>query len=115
MNNARSIAFWLVLFLLILALFNLISGGQTNTTSSTVSYSDFVQRVEGGDVSNATIDGERIVFRSSDGRDYVTPDDVRSVVHSILRHRLILTYDALADHITPDAIIDEIVLQVAVG
>lgn len=72
MNNARSIAFWLVLFLLILALFNLISGGQTNTTSSTVSYSDFVQRVEGGDVSNATIDGERIVFRSSDGRDYVT-------------------------------------------
>ncbi|SMX22732.1 ATP-dependent zinc metalloprotease FtsH [Boseongicola aestuarii] len=72
MNNARSIAFWLVLFLLILALFNLISGGQTNTQSSTVSYSDFVQRVEGGDVSNATIDGERIVFRSSDGRDYVT-------------------------------------------
>ena len=72
MNNARSIAFWLVLFLLILALFNLISGGQTNTTSSTVSYSDFVERVEGGDVSNATIDGERIVFRSSDGRDYVT-------------------------------------------
>jgi cell division protease FtsH len=72
LNNARSIAFWLVLFLLILALFNLISGGQTNTQSSTVSYSDFVERVEGGDVSNATIDGERIVFRSSDGRDYVT-------------------------------------------
>ncbi|NNJ67271.1 MAG: ATP-dependent zinc metalloprotease FtsH, partial [Boseongicola sp.] len=72
MNNARSIAFWLVLFLLILALFNLISGGQTNTQSSTVSYSDFVERVEGGDVSNATIDGERIVFRASDGRDYVT-------------------------------------------
>ncbi len=72
MNNARSIAFWLVLFLLILALFNLISGGQTNTTSTTVSYSDFVERVEGGDVSNATIDGERIIFRSSDGRDYVT-------------------------------------------
>ena len=72
MNNARSIAFWLVLFLLILALFNLISGGQTSTTSSTVSYSDFVERVERGDVSNATIDGERIVFRSADGRDYVT-------------------------------------------
>jgi len=72
LNNARSIAFWLVLFLLILALFNLISGGQTNTQSSTVSYSDFVERVEGGDVSNATIDGERIVFRASDGRDYVT-------------------------------------------
>ena len=72
MNNARSIAFWVVLFLLILALFNLVSGGQSSIATSTVSYSDFVERVEGGDVSNATIDGERIVFRGADGRDYVT-------------------------------------------
>jgi MoxR-like ATPase len=50
-----------------------------------------------------------------DGRDYVEPADVHSVVHSVMRHRLIMTYDALADHVTPDAIIDEIVLQVAVG
>ena len=55
-----------------MALFNLISGGQTSTNSSSVSYSDFVERVESGNVSNATIDGERIVFRGSDGRDYVT-------------------------------------------
>jgi MoxR-like ATPase len=50
-----------------------------------------------------------------DGRDYVDPEDVRSVVHSVMRHRLIMTYDALADHITPDTIIDEIIQQVAVG
>jgi MoxR-like ATPase len=50
-----------------------------------------------------------------DGRDYVTPDDVRSVLHAIMRHRMIISYDALADQITPDAIIDEIVKQVAVG
>lgn len=50
-----------------------------------------------------------------DGRDYVTPDDVRSVLHPIMRHRLIITYDALADKVTPDAIIDEIIQQVAVG
>jgi MoxR-like ATPase len=50
-----------------------------------------------------------------DGRDHVTPDDVRSVLHAIMRHRLIITYDALADQITPDAIIDEIIQQVAVG
>ncbi len=50
-----------------------------------------------------------------DGRDYVTPDDVRSVLHAIMRHRLIITYDALADRVTPDAIIDEIIQQVAVG
>ena len=50
-----------------------------------------------------------------DGRDYVTPDDVRSVLHAIMRHRLIISYDALADQISPDAIIDEIIKQVAVG
>jgi len=50
-----------------------------------------------------------------DGRDCVTPDDVRSVLHSVMRHRLIMSYDALADHITPDIIIDEIIRQVAVG
>jgi MoxR-like ATPase len=50
-----------------------------------------------------------------DGRDYVDPEDVRSVLHAIMRHRLIMTYDALADQITPDNIIDEIIQQVAVG
>jgi len=50
-----------------------------------------------------------------DGRDYVTPDDVRSVLHAIMRHRLMISYDALADQVTPDAIIDEIIKQVAVG
>jgi MoxR-like ATPase len=50
-----------------------------------------------------------------DGRDHVTPDDVRSVLHAIMRHRLIISYDALADKISPDDIIDEIIRQVAVG
>jgi MoxR-like ATPase len=50
-----------------------------------------------------------------DDRDYVDPEDVRSVLHSVMRHRLILTYDALADHVSPDTIIDEIIQQVAVG
>ena len=50
-----------------------------------------------------------------DDRDYVDPEDVRAVLHSIMRHRLILTYDALADHVAPDDIIDEVIQQVAVG
>ncbi len=50
-----------------------------------------------------------------DGRDHVTPEDVRSVLHSVMRHRLILSYDALADRVTPDQVIDEIIAQVAVG
>ncbi|NCF17334.1 MAG: AAA domain-containing protein [Haliea sp.] len=50
-----------------------------------------------------------------DGRDHVTPEDVQSVLHAIMRHRLIISYDALADRVTADQIIDEVVRQVAVG
>ena len=48
------------------------------------------------------------------GKDFVDPDDVRSVVHSVLRHRLILSYEASAEGVSSDQVIDEIVKQVAV-
>ncbi|PRX35162.1 cell division protease FtsH [Meinhardsimonia xiamenensis] len=72
MGNARNIAFWVVLFLLILALFNLFSGGQSTLSTRSVSYSDFIARVESGDVSSVTLDGERVLFRGKDGQDYIT-------------------------------------------
>ncbi len=50
-----------------------------------------------------------------DGRDHVTPEDVCAVLHPIMRHRLIISYDALADRVTADQVIDEILRQVAVG
>ena len=50
-----------------------------------------------------------------DGRDFVTPDDVRAVLHACMRHRLVLTYDALADQVTTDTVIDELIDQIAVG
>ncbi|ETX30211.1 ATP-dependent zinc metalloprotease FtsH [Roseivivax isoporae] len=79
MGNARNIAFWVVLFLLVLALFNLFSGGGSTLQSREVSYTDFVQRVEDNTVTSATIDGERVRFRTSDGQDYITvrPEDAQ--------------------------------------
>lgn len=49
------------------------------------------------------------------GKTFVDPDDVRSVVHAVLRHRLILSYEAVAGGISPDQVVDEIVRQVAVA
>ncbi|MGR3484029.1 MAG: ATP-dependent zinc metalloprotease FtsH [Paracoccaceae bacterium] len=72
MGNARNLAFWVVLFLLVLALFNLFSGGGAQTSQNSRSYSDFVRSVEGGGVSEVTLDGERVIYRAADGRDYVT-------------------------------------------
>ncbi|MDX5383674.1 MAG: ATP-dependent zinc metalloprotease FtsH [Rhodobacterales bacterium] len=79
MGNARNIAFWVVLFLLILALFNLFSGSGNTLQSQSISYSEFVRAVENEQVSRATLDGEQIRYRSTDGRDYVTikPEDAQ--------------------------------------
>ena len=48
------------------------------------------------------------------GRDFVTPDDIRAVAHDCLRHRLILSYEADAEGISSDRVIDEILKVVAV-
>lgn len=42
------------------------------------------------------------------GRDYVTPDDVRAMRYGVLRHRLVLTFDALAGGVSPETIIDAV-------
>ena len=72
MGNARNFAFWIVLLLLILALFNLFSGGQSTMSSRALSYSDFIARVDSGEVASVTLDGERVLVRGKDGNQYVT-------------------------------------------
>jgi MoxR-like ATPase len=49
------------------------------------------------------------------GRDYVTPDDVKAVANDVLRHRLILSYEAHASNTRPDQVIDRIIELVAVS
>ncbi len=77
MGNARTIAFWLMLFLVILTLFNLFSGSGNTLQSKSIPYSEFVTAVEDGDVSKVTLDGENVRFRGADGQDYTTvkPED----------------------------------------
>ena len=48
------------------------------------------------------------------GRAYATPQDVKEVVHDVLRHRILLTYEAEAENVTSDKIIDKILSEVPV-
>ena len=48
------------------------------------------------------------------GRAYATPQDVKETVHDVLRHRILLTYEAEAEGVTSDAIIDRILDEVPV-
>jgi len=47
------------------------------------------------------------------GRDFVGPDDVRSVLHACLRHRLLLSHEALAAGVRADQVVDRIATAVA--
>ena len=47
------------------------------------------------------------------GETFVTPDHVRTVIHDCLRHRVILSYEAVADGVSVDQVLDKIVALVA--
>ncbi|HGG63437.1 MAG TPA: ATP-dependent metallopeptidase FtsH/Yme1/Tma family protein, partial [Rhodobacteraceae bacterium] len=72
MGNARNLAFWVVLFMLILALFSLFSNGESALNSRQMTYSEFVQAVNDGSVASVTLDGEKVLIKGKDGQEYAT-------------------------------------------
>jgi MoxR-like ATPase len=48
------------------------------------------------------------------GREYALPEDLQALAKDALRHRLVLTYQALAEEVTPDALLDEVIATVPV-
>lgn len=49
-----------------------------------------------------------------DGRDYVSPGDVQAIFHDVLRHRILLSFEAEADGITSDDVLDSLLSLIAV-
>jgi MoxR-like ATPase len=47
-------------------------------------------------------------------RDFVTPEDIQDIAFDVLRHRLILSYEAEAEGITPERVIQQLIARVAV-
>ncbi|MGR2704417.1 AAA family ATPase [Vibrio campbellii] len=50
-----------------------------------------------------------------DNRDYVEPDDIRAVAHSVLGHRLTLNHEAMYEQVTSDMVIDDLLTNVSIG
>ena len=48
------------------------------------------------------------------GRRYALPEDMTDLVPDVLRHRLVLSYEALADNLTPDQIVQRIMKVIPV-
>ncbi|WP_417239831.1 ATP-dependent zinc metalloprotease FtsH [Celeribacter halophilus] len=68
MGNARNLAFWLVLLVLVLTLFQVLGGNQSSMSSEVVPYSEFMSKVDDGTVNTVDIDGEKVYFVDSDNR-----------------------------------------------
>jgi MoxR-like ATPase len=49
-----------------------------------------------------------------EGRDHVTPDDVKQIAADVLRHRILLTYEAEADEVTTESLVKTILGKVKV-
>ncbi|MCP5075087.1 MAG: ATP-dependent metallopeptidase FtsH/Yme1/Tma family protein [Rhodobacteraceae bacterium] len=72
MGNTRNLAFWVVLFLLVVALFNMFSNTQSTNAGSNMPYSKFIDAVENGKISEVQMDGELITVLAKDGQRYQT-------------------------------------------
>ena len=86
-------------------------------TRDSAPYSETLKRwVRYGASPRATIGLERCARAHAwlEGRDYVSPEDIQVVAHDVLRHRILLTFEAEAEGITTDHVVSEILNHVAV-
>jgi MoxR-like ATPase len=76
---------------------------------------DLVRAIQYGASPRATIALERCARAHAwlQGRDYVAPEDVQAIAHDVLRHRVLLSFEAEADGMSADALISILLQRVA--
>jgi MoxR-like ATPase len=77
---------------------------------------DLAQWVQYGASPRATITLDRCAraYAWLEGRDFVAPEDIQAIVFDVLRHRLILNYEAEAEGVTADSVVSELIQRIAV-
>jgi hypothetical protein len=76
-NFSKNLALWIMIGLVLVMLFNLFQGAGPQAPEAELPFSDFLARVESGEVGDVDIQGERITGHFTDGRLFSTyaPDD----------------------------------------
>ena len=72
MNFRKNLALWVIIALLVFALFNLFQGAPSRGPDQKMAYSDFVGSVEQGEVVDVVIQGNDITYRLRGGQEYKT-------------------------------------------
>jgi cell division protease FtsH len=80
-NFSKNLALWVIIGLLLIALFNLFQSPSSRGPQTSLAFSDFLGEVEAGRVSDVTIQGNTISGHFVDGRPFSTyaPDDTNLV------------------------------------
>jgi len=80
-NFGKNLALWIIIGVLLVALFNLFQGSSTRTGQRNLAYSDFLSEVASGRVNQVTIQGQQITGRFADGNTFQTyaPQDTNLV------------------------------------
>ena len=71
--------------------------------------------IEYGASPRGTIALDVLVPRPGCRVDFVSPEDVQSVIHDVLRHRLLISFEAEAEGLSADRILNELIHRVPVG
>jgi len=71
-NFGKNLALWIIIGLLLVALFNLFQSSSTRGPSGNVPFSDFLAEVDRGQVAEVTIKGNQITGRRTDGQPFAT-------------------------------------------
>ena len=77
MNFSRNLALWVIIALLVFALFNLFQGASPRGQQTSLAFSDFIASVEANDVRDVIMQGQSISGHYRDGRPFATyaPED----------------------------------------
>ena len=88
----KNIALWIIIGLLLVALFQLFQGGSSSTQSHELAFSEFMADVEDGQVSDVTIQGQNLTGHYLDGREFntYTPNDP-SLVGTLRAYKVQIT------------------------
>ena len=101
MNFSRNLALWVIIALLVVALFNLFQGSAQRGAQQMMAFSDFMSSVDAGDVRDVTMQGKNIIGHFKDGRSFQTyaPDDPTLVPS--LKHQGVLISAVPGDENSP--------------
>ncbi|HTT84088.1 MAG TPA: ATP-dependent zinc metalloprotease FtsH [Rhizomicrobium sp.] len=98
MNNLRNLALWIIIALLLVALFNMFQGTANRPAATTTNFTEFNQEVVQGQVKKVTIQGDQIKYELGNGQAFTTysPSDPE-LVSRMLAHNVAITVQPADD------------------